>query len=88
VRVSVINILRMFKKLNTYHRTIRTTITNTNEIHDEIRRRIKSENSCYYSARKLIVQCNLLSKTLKIRMYAQDNTLLLVCMAKSKTCES
>ena len=39
-------------------------VTNTNDIHEEIKRRIKRGNACYYSLKK-ILSFRLLSKKLK-----------------------
>jgi hypothetical protein len=44
------NILKMFRKKSKEG----TRITNRNEVHDEIRRRINSGNSCCYAVRKLL----------------------------------
>ena len=41
------------------------TVTNTNDIHEEIKRRINMGNVCYYSLEK-IVSSHLLSKKLKV----------------------
>jgi hypothetical protein len=43
------------------------TVTNRNEVNDEIRRRITSGNTYYYSVRNLLSSL-LLSKTMKIRL--------------------
>jgi hypothetical protein len=45
-----------------------TTLTNQNDIHDEIRSRLNSENACYYSVQNLLSSC-LISKNLKIKIY-------------------
>ena len=44
------------------------TVTNTNDIHKEIKRRIDIRNTCYYSFEQIISSC-LLSKKLKINTY-------------------
>ena len=41
------------------------TVTNTNNIHEEIKHRINMENACYYSLEK-ILSSYLLSKKLKV----------------------
>jgi hypothetical protein len=45
-----------------------TTLTNQNEIHDEIRSRINSGNACYYSVQNLL-SSRLISENLKIKIY-------------------
>jgi hypothetical protein len=45
-----------------------TTLTNQNDIHDEIKRRLNSGNACYYSV-KNILSSRLISKNLKIKIY-------------------
>jgi hypothetical protein len=45
-----------------------TTITNQNDIHDEIKSRFNSENACYYSVQNLL-SSRLISKNLKIKIY-------------------
>jgi len=42
-----------------------TTLTNQNSIQEEIKRRLKSGNSCYHSVQKLLFS-SLLSKNIKI----------------------
>ena len=44
------------------------TVTNTNDIREEIKRRIHMENACYYSLEK-ILSSRLLSKKLKVNTY-------------------
>ena len=44
------------------------TVTNTNDIHEEIKRRINMGNACYYSLVKMLFSC-LLSKKLKVKNY-------------------
>ena len=44
------------------------TVTNTNDIRDDIQRRINMENACYYSLEK-ILSSRLLSKKLKVNIY-------------------
>jgi hypothetical protein len=43
-------------------------LTNQNEIHDEIKSRLNSGNSCYHSVQNLLSSC-LISKNLKIKIY-------------------
>jgi hypothetical protein len=45
-----------------------TTLTNQNDIHDEIRSRLNSGNACYYSVRSPL-SSPLISKNLKIKIY-------------------
>jgi sorting nexin-29 len=45
-----------------------TTVTNQNLIHEEIKRRLNSVNTCYHSVQNLL-SSRLLSKNLKIRIY-------------------
>jgi hypothetical protein len=45
-----------------------TTLTNQNDIHDEIKSRLNSGNACYYSAKNLF-SSRLISKNLKIKIY-------------------
>jgi hypothetical protein len=44
-----------------------TTVTNQNEIHDEIKSRLNSRNACYYSVHNLLSSL-LISKNLKIKI--------------------
>ena len=46
----------------------RTTLTNQNSVQEEIKRRLKSGNACYYSVQNLL-SFNLLSKNIKIKIY-------------------
>jgi hypothetical protein len=43
-------------------------LKNQNNIHDEIKRRLNSENACYHSIKNILSSC-LISKNLKIRLY-------------------
>jgi hypothetical protein len=45
-----------------------TTLTNQNDIHDEIKSRLTSGNACYYSVQNLL-SSRLISKNLKIKIY-------------------
>ena len=49
-------------------RYLGVTVTNTNAIREEIKRRINMGNACYYSLEK-IVSSRLLSKKLKVKIY-------------------
>jgi hypothetical protein len=45
-----------------------TTLTNQNDIHDEIKSRLNSGNACYYSVQHLL-SSRLISENLKIKIY-------------------
>jgi hypothetical protein len=45
-----------------------TTLTNQNDIHNEIKSRFNSGNACYYSVQNLL-SSHLISKNLKIKIY-------------------
>jgi sorting nexin-29 len=45
-----------------------TTLTNQNDIHNEIKSRLNSGNACYYSVQNLL-SSRLISKNLKIKIY-------------------
>jgi hypothetical protein len=45
-----------------------TTLTNQNDIHDEIESRLNSGNACYYSVQNLL-SSRLISKHLNIKIY-------------------
>ena len=49
-------------------RYLGVTVTNTNDIREEIKRRINMGNACYYSLEK-ILSSRLLSKKLKVKTY-------------------
>ena len=49
-------------------RYLGVTVTNTNDIREEIKRRINMGNACYYSLEK-ILSSHLLSKKLKVKTY-------------------
>jgi hypothetical protein len=44
------------------------TLTNQNDIHDEIKSRLNSGNACYYSVQNLL-SSHLITKNLKIKIY-------------------
>jgi hypothetical protein len=58
-----------------------TTLTYQNDIHDEIKSRLNSGNTSYYSVQNLLSSC-LISKNLKIKMY---KTVILPVVYGSKT---
>jgi hypothetical protein len=45
-----------------------TTLTNQNDIHDELKSRLNSGNACYYSVQSLL-SSRLISRNLKIKIY-------------------
>jgi hypothetical protein len=45
-----------------------TTLTNQNDIHEEIKSRLNVGNACYYSAQNLL-SSHIISKNLKIKIY-------------------
>jgi hypothetical protein len=45
-----------------------TTLTNQNDIHDEMKSRLNSGNACYYSVQNLL-SSRLIQKNLKIKIY-------------------
>jgi hypothetical protein len=47
---------------------LETTLTNQNDIHDEIKSRLNSGNACYYSVQNLL-SSRLITKNLKIKIY-------------------
>jgi hypothetical protein len=47
---------------------LRTTLTNQNDIHDEIKSRLNSGNACYYSIKNILFS-RLISKNLKIKIF-------------------
>ena len=49
-------------------RYLGVTVPNTNDIHEEIKRRINFGNACYYSLEK-ILSSHLLSKKLEVKTY-------------------
>ena len=57
-----------FCKVCCIKRYLGVTVTNTNDIRGEIKRRINMGNACYYSLEK-ILSSRLLSKKLKVKQY-------------------
>jgi hypothetical protein len=58
------------------------TLTNQNDIHDEIKIRLDSGNACYHSVQNLLSSCHT-SKNLKIKLY--KTVILLVVLYGCKT---
>jgi hypothetical protein len=56
-----------FDKLATFI-YLGTTLTNQNDIHDEVKSILNSGNACYYSVQN-ILSSHLISKNLKIKIY-------------------
>jgi uncharacterized membrane protein YgaE (UPF0421/DUF939 family) len=48
-----------------------TTLTNQNDIHDEINSKLNSGNPCYHSVQNILSSC-LISKNLKIKIYKTE----------------
>ena len=55
------------------------TVTNTNDIRKEIKRKINMGNACYYSLEKML-SSHLLSKKLKVNIYKTIIYFRLYCM--------
>jgi hypothetical protein len=49
-----------------------TTLTNQNDIHDEIKSRLNSGNACYHSVKNLL-SFRLISKNLNIKIYKTNS---------------
>jgi hypothetical protein len=49
-------------------KSLGTTLTNQKDIHDEIKSRLNSGNTCYYSVQNLL-SSRLISKNMKIKIY-------------------
>ena len=60
------------------------TVTNTNDIREEIKRRINMGNACYYSLEK-IVSSRLLSKKLKVNTGTYKTIILPVVLYSCET---
>ena len=56
-----------FEKVEKF-KYLRVTVTNTNDIREEIKPRINMRNVCYYSLEKILLS-RLLSKKLKVNTY-------------------
>jgi hypothetical protein len=54
-----------------------TTLTNQNDIHDEIKSRLNSWNACYYSVRNLF-SSRLISRNLNIKIYKTEILLVVL----------
>jgi hypothetical protein len=58
---------RSFENVSQF-KYMETTVTDQNLIQEEIKRRLNSDNACYYSVQNLL-SSRLQSKNVKIRMY-------------------
>ena len=58
---------RSFERVEEF-KYLGTTLTNQNSLQEEIKSRLKSGNTCYYSVLTLL-SSSLLSKNLKIKIY-------------------
>jgi hypothetical protein len=65
IRVKIAN--RLFENVS-HIRYLGTTVTNTNLIQEEVKRRLNSVNACYHSVQK-ILSFLLLSANVKMRIY-------------------
>ena len=72
-----------FKKVEKF-KYLGVTVTNTNDIREEIKRRINMGNASYYSLEK-ILSSHLLSKKLKVNAYKTIIDLLPVVLYGSET---
>jgi hypothetical protein len=59
---------KSFESVATFKYLGTMTLTNQNDIHDEIKSRLNLGNACYYSVQNLL-SCHLISKDLKIKIY-------------------
>jgi UDP-galactopyranose mutase len=67
-QIHSINIDNSFFERVEEFKYLETTITNQNSVQEEIKRRMKSVNACYYSVQNPL-SSNLLSKNIKIKVY-------------------
>jgi hypothetical protein len=58
------------------------TLTNKNDIHDEIKSRLNSGNACHYSVRNLLYS-SLISRNLKIKIYRTVILTVVLCGCKT-----
>jgi hypothetical protein len=65
IRIRIAN--ESFEKVEKF-KYLRTTLTNQNDIRDEIKSRLNSGNGCYYSVQNLL-SSRLISRNLKIKIY-------------------
>ena len=71
IKYKIIKIKQILKNVKTDNEKLKylsVMVTNTNGIHEEIKRRISMGNACYYSLEK-IFSSHLLSKKLKVNTY-------------------
>jgi hypothetical protein len=68
----------MWQNSNTW----RTTLTNKNDIHDEIKTTLNSGNACYHSVQNLLFS-RLISKNLKIKIYSSVILSVVLCGYKT-----
>jgi len=58
---------RSFERVEEF-KYLGTTLTNENSIQEEIKRRLKSKNACYFSVQKLLPS-SLLSQNKQLKLY-------------------